>query len=237
MRGSAIAASLALSVMALSAAPVFAQTAPDQAKPAQTPPKPAPPAPTQTPPKPAQPAPVPGQPGQPAAPATQPPAQPPAPFPQGAKVAYVNAPLIFQQSAEGKAAVARVQAVVQKKQTEGAAKAKQLQDNQAKLQSSGSVMNEAARTQLEKEIERQQREGERFQQDAQAEINEIQQEVQNEFGKKLQPIIDQIATEKGLHFVFNAPEAGLAWAAPGLDISGDIIKKLDSTAKPAAAPK
>ena len=224
MRGSAIAASLALSVMALSAAPVFSQTAADQAKPAQTP---------QTPPKPAQPAPVAGQPPAP----TAAPAQPPAPFPQGAKVAYINPPLIFQQSTEGKAAVGRVQAVVQKKQTEGAAKAKQLQDNQAKLQSSGSVMNEAARTQLEKEIERQQREGERFQQDAQAEINEIQQEVNNEFMKKVQPIIDQIAVERGLHFVFNAPEAGLAWAAPGLDISGDVIKKLDSTAKPAAAPK
>jgi outer membrane protein len=227
MRGSAIAASLALSVMALSAAPVFSQTAADQAKPAQTP---------QTPPKPAQPAPVAGQPGQPPAPTAQP-AQPPAPFPQGAKVAYINPPLIFQQSTEGKVAVARVQAVVQKKQAEGAAKAKQLQDNQSKLQSSGSVMNEAARSQLEKEIERQQREGERFQQDAQAEINEIQQEVNNEFMKKVQPIIDQIAIEKGLHFVFNAPEAGLAWAAPGLDISGDVIKKLDSTAKPAAAPK
>ena len=217
MRGSAIAASLALSILALSAAPVFAQTPP----PAQTPPKPAQPAPTQPP-------------AAPATPAPQVPAQPPAPFPQGAKVAYINPQLIFQQSAEGKAAIARVQALVQKKQTEGQTKAKQLQDNQTKLQSSGSVMNEAARTQLEKEIERQQREGERFQQDAQAEINEIQQEVNNEFGKKLQPIIEQIATEKGLHFVFNAADAGFAWVAPGLDISADVIKKLDANAKPAA---
>lgn len=215
MRGSAIAASLALSILALSAAPVFAQTAP----PAQ-------------PPKPAQPAPA-----QPAAPAPQVPAQPPAPFPQGAKVAYINPQLIFQQSVEGKAAIARVQALVQKKQTEGQTKAKQLQDNQTKLQSSGSVMNEAARSQLEKEIERQQREGERFQQDAQAEINEIQQEVNNEFGKKLQPIIEQIATEKGLHFVFNAADAGFAWVAPGLDISADVIKKLDAAKPAATAPK
>lgn len=216
MRGSAIAASLALSILALSAAPVLAQTAP-----AQPPPKPAQPAPSQPP-------------AAPATPAPQLPAQPPAPFPQGAKVAYINPQLIFQQSAEGKAAIARVQALVQKKQTEGQTKAKQLQDNQTKLQSSGSVMNEAARGQLEKEIERQQREGERFQQDAQAEINEIQQEVNNEFGKKLQPIIEQIATEKGLHFVFNAADAGLAWVAPGLDISADVIKKLDASAKPAA---
>jgi outer membrane protein len=216
MRGSAIAASLARSILALSAAPVFAQTAP-----AQPPPKPAQPAPSQPP-------------AAPATPAPQLPAPPPAPFPQGAKVAYINPQLIFQQSAEGKAAIARVQALVQKKQTEGQTKAKQLQDNQTKLQSSGSVMNEAARGQLEKEIERQQREGERFQQDAQAEINEIQQEVNNEFGKKLQPIIEQIATEKGLHFVFNAADAGFAWVAPGLDISADVIKKLDAGAKPAA---
>lgn len=219
MRGSAIAASLALSILALSAAPVFAQTAP-----AQPPPKPAQPAPSQPP-------------AAPAAPAPQLPAQPPAPFPQGAKVAYINPQLIFQQSAEGKAAIARVQALVQKKQTEGQTKAKQLQDNQTKLQSSGSVMNEAARGQLEKEIERQQREGERFQQDAQAEINEIQQEVNNEFGKKLQPIIEQIATEKGLHFVFNAADAGFAWVAPGLDISADVIKKLDAGKPAATTPK
>jgi outer membrane protein len=219
MRGSAIAASLALSILALSAAPVFAQ-----ATPAQPPPKPAQPAPSQPP-------------AAPAAPAPQLPAQPPAPVPQGAKVAYINPQLIFQQSAEGKAAIARVQALVQKKQTEGQTKAKQLQDNQTKLQSSGSVMNEAARLQLEKEIERQQKDGERFQQDAQAEINEIQQEVNNEFGKKLQPIIEQIATEKGLHFVFNAADAGFAWVAPGLDISADVIKKLDAGKPAATTPK
>jgi Skp family chaperone for outer membrane proteins len=152
-------------------------------------------------------------------------------------VAYIQPQMIFQQSVEGKAALARVQALVQKKQTEGQTKAKQLQDNQQKLQSSGSVMNETARVQLEKEIERQQKEGERFQQDAQAEINELQQEVNNEFMKKVQPVIDQIATEKGLHFVFNAQDSGLAWAAPGLDISADVVKKLDSGAKPATAPK
>jgi outer membrane protein len=219
MRGSALAVSVALSILALSAAPVFAQPAAEQAKPAQTPPKPAQP------------------PAQPVPPIAQPPAQPPAPFPQGAKIAYINPQLIFQQSTDGKAAIARVQAVVQKKQAEGQAKAKQLQDNQTKLQSSGSVMNEAARTQLEKEIERQQREGERFQQDAQAEINEIQQEVNNEFGKKLQPLIEQVAMEKGLHFVFNVADAGFAWVAPGLDISAEVIKKLDAMTKPATTPK
>jgi len=219
MRGSAIAASLALSLTAMSAVPVFAQPAPAPApaRPAQ--PAPATPAPTQ-------------------APATPPPAaQPPAPFPAGAKVAYFNPQAVFQTSADGKAAVSRVNALIQKKQTENADKAKLLQGNQQKLQTSGSVMNEAARTQLEKEIERQTKDAERFQQDAQAEINELQQEVQNEFVKKLSPIIEQLATEKGLQMVFNAVESGIAWAMPGLDITPDVVKRLDASAKPATAPK
>ena len=213
MRGSAIAASLALALLALSAAPVFAQT-PAQPKPAQ--PTPAPAQIPQTPP---------------------PPAQPPAPFPQGAKVAFFNPQVVFQSSADGRAAVTRVNALIQKKQTENADKAKLLQGNQQKLQTSGSVMNETARVQLEKEIEKQTKDAERFQQDAQAEINELQQEVQNDFVKKLSPIIEQIATEKGLHIVFNAVESGIAWASPGLDLTSEVVRKLDAVAKPAATPK
>jgi outer membrane protein len=216
MRGSAIAASLALSLMVLSAGPVFAQT-PAQPKPAQPTPAPAQP--------PAQPPPAPVA------------AQPPAPFPLGAKVAFFNPQAVFQNSIDGKAAVGRVNALIQKKQTENSDKAKLLQGNQQKLQTSGSVMNEAARVQLEKEIEKQTKDAERFQQDAQAEINELQQEVQNEFVKKLSPIIEQIAVEKGLQIVFNLAEAGVAWATPGLDLTGDVVKRLDAVAKPAAAPK
>jgi Skp family chaperone for outer membrane proteins len=210
MRGSAIAASLALALLALSVAPVSAQT------PAQ--------------PKPALPTPAPAQPA-------GPPPQPPAPFPQGSKVAFFNPQVVFQSSADGRAAVTRVNALIQKKQTENADKAKLLQGNQQKLQTSGSVMNETARVQLEKEIEKQTKDAERFQQDAQAEINELQQEVQNDFVKKLSPIIEQIATEKGLHIVFNAVESGIAWASPGLDLTSEVVKKLDAVSKPAATPK
>jgi outer membrane protein len=213
MRGSAIAASLALLLTAMSVAPVFAQQPPAPAKP------------TLSAQPPAQPAPAPAV------------VQPPMPFPQGSKIAFFNPQAVFQNSADGRAAVTRVNALIQKKQTENADKAKLLQGNQQKLQTSGSVMNEAARTQLEKEIDRQTKEAERFQQDAQAEINELQQEVQNEFVKKLSPIIEQIATEKGLQMVFNAVESGIAWAMPGLDLTADVVKKLDATAKPATAPK
>ena len=224
MRGSAIAASLALSIIALSAAPVFAQPPAAPAKPAAAPAQP---------PAPAKPAVAPAQPPAPAPAAVQ----PPAPFPAGAKVAFFNPQAVFQNSSDGRASVVRVNALIEKKQKENADKAKLLQGNQQKLQTSGSVMNETARVQLEKEIEKQTKDAERFQQDAQAEINELQQEVQNEFVKKLSPIVDAIAVEKGLQIVFNASESGIAWATPGLDLTADVIKKLDAQAKPASTPK
>jgi outer membrane protein len=218
MKGSAIAASFAVVAMTLGTVPVFAQQ-PPAAPPAQTPPA----------------APRPAAPAQPAAPAPAP--RPPEPFPAGAKVAFINPQVIFQQSVDGKAALARVQALIQKKQKEGEDKAKLLQGNQQKLQTSGSVMNEAARTQLEREVERQQKEMERFQQDAQAEINELQQEVQNDFLKKVNPLLEQVATEKGVQILLNADAQIFAWANMGLDLSADVVKKLDAAAKPAATPK
>jgi outer membrane protein len=227
MKGSAIVATLAVALSA--AAPLLAQTPAQQPRPAQ-------PAPAQQP-KPAQPpATAPAQPAAPAATTPPPPAQPPAPFPAGAKIAFFQPEVAFQNSADGKAGLARVQALITKKQNEVAERTKQLQANQQKLQTSGSVMNEAARAQLEKEIERQQKDGERFQQDAQAEVQELQQEVQNEFVKKLTPIIDALAAEKGLHLVFNASQSGISWAAPGLDLTPEVIKKLDGPKAP-SAPK
>ena len=216
MKGFVIVAPLAF---LLSAAPVFAQAA--QQPPAQ--PKPAQPV-TQPPATP------------PATPPTQP-AQPPVPFPVGAKTAFINPQRIFQESTEGKAAVTRINAKIQQKQTEGQDRQKALQANQQKLQTSGAVMNEQARSQLEKEIEKQQVDGQRFQQDAQAEIQELQNEVQQEFIKKVSPLIEAVAKEKGLQMVFDLSNAGLAWWDPGLDLTNDVIKKLDGAKPAAAAPK
>src|SRR6516162_4919630 len=210
-----IAAPLAL---ALSAAPVLAQTA---TRPAQ-------PAPTQA--KPASPTPA------PAAPVT-PPATPPAPFPAGAKIAYVNLQQIANLSVEGKSLTAKVQALMQKKQNEAQAKSKSLADNQNKLQTQSALMSETARAALEKEIERQNVEGQRFQQDAQQEINELSQQLQNEFQQKLFPILDLVAKEKGIDVLLSAADAGMVWAAPGLDLTMDAVRKLDekTSGKPAAA--
>ena len=98
-------------------------------------------------------------------------------------------------------------------------------------------MSEAARAQLEKDIERMNVEGQRFQQDAQAEINELSQQLQSEFQQKLFPVLDQLIKEHDLHVLLSATDAGVVAANPGVDLTLEAVKKLDAiaqAAKPAA---
>ena len=216
----AFAVVVACSVV-LTASPTFAQA-------------PAAPAPA----KPAAPAPAPAQ----TAPAPAP-AQPPAPrpFPEGAKVAYVVLQRIANESADGRVATTRIQALQQKKAAELTNKQTQLSQMQARLEKEGAVMNPAVAAELQKSIEKINVEVQRFTQDAQAEVQELQQQLQGEFQQRLEPVLQQVAVEMGLQFIFNGPDAGLVWADSALDISAEIIKKLDSakpaTAKPAAPTK
>ncbi len=165
------------------------------------------------------------------APQAAPPA-PPRPFPEGSKVAYVVLQRIANESAEGKAATTKIQALQQKKAAELNEKNKQLQTAQQKLEKEAGVLSVTAAGELQKQVERLQVEIQRFTQDAQAEVQELQQQLQQEFQVRLEPVLQELGREKGLHFIFNGPDAGLVWADAALDISADVIKKLDA-AKPA----
>jgi outer membrane protein len=198
----------------LVAGTVAAQTA---GKPAQTAPKPA--TPTQT--KPATPAPT-----APVAPPTS--TQPPRPFPEGAKIAYVDVQQIASESSEGKAARAKIDELSTRKTQELQTKQKAITDAQNKLNAGGSVMSDAARDQAEKDIERLQKDYQRTQQDAQEEVQSLTRDLQNDFQRKLLPLIGQVAAEKGLHMVFSAADSGLVWADTGLNITPDVIKRLNA---------
>lgn len=172
------------------------------------------------------------------APAAQPaPAATLRPFPDGGKVAYINIQRVANESTEGRAATGRVKTLTDKKLAELTEKNKQLAANQQKLQQGGSVMSETARAQLEKDVEKLNVDLQRFQQDSQGEVQELQQSLQLEFQKKLVPVIQQVATERNLHMIFSQVDAGIIWADNGLDLTNDVIKRFDAMSGTATAPK
>jgi outer membrane protein len=166
-------------------------------------------------------------------PAAQP--QPPRPFPEGAKFAYVDVQVIASNSAEGKAATAKLDDFRAKKTAELAEKNKQAQALQTKLEQGGSVLSDQVRSQTEKDLEKIQRDIQFFQQDAQKDINDMTAQLTGEFQQKLAPIFEQVATEKGLQILFSKADSGAVWAEPGLDLTAEVIKRFDAATK--AAPK
>ena len=169
-----------------------------------------------------------------AAPAQPPAAKPPAPFPEGAKFAYVDLQMIASTSAEGKAATAKLDELRKRKNTELQSKATALKAMQDKAANSGSVMNDQARTQLDKEIEKANRDLQFAQQDAQTEVQDLTNQLQRDFQEKLNPILEQVRADKGLLMIFGG-DAGIVAADPGLDLSSEVIKRFDAAAK--AGPK
>jgi len=181
----------------------------------------------------------------PAAPQPAPAAQAPAPpvqrpFPTGTKYAFVNIQRIAAESAAGKTLAGKVQALNQQKVNELNEKNKALQASQQKLEAGASVLSATAAAQLQKDIERQQIDIQRFTEDAQQEVTNLQTQLQDEFQVRLTPIIQEVANDRGLHLLFSVVDSGLVWADPALDITTEVIQKFDAAGggtapKPAAA--
>ena len=176
-----------------------------------------------------------------AAPPTPPPAAavPPPQTQAPLRMAFLDLQRIAAESAEGKVASGKVQELTKKKTGELAEKTKALQANQEKLKAGGTVLNEAARAQTQREIDRLTVEIDRFQEDANAEVQGLQQELQGEFQEKLRPVVDAVVKELAIGLLFSAGDAGAIYVDPSLDITGEVIKRFDSgkyaaAAKPAA---
>lgn len=179
-------------------------------------------------------------PAPPAAPQPQAAAPVQKPFPTGTKYAFVNIQRIAAESAAGKTLAGKVQALNQQKVNELNEKNKALQATQQKLDAGASVLSATAVAQLQKDIERQQIDIQRFTEDAQQDVTNMQTQLQDEFQVRLSPIIQQVANERGLHMLFSVVDSGLVWADPSLDISVEVIQRFDAAGAPAAgapAPK
>ena len=164
---------------------------------------------------------------------------PPVKFPEGAKYAFINIQRIASESSEGKASSARIEALRSKKASELTEKNKTVEALQAKQRSA--VMSEAAAAQVQKDIDKTQVEIQRMTQDAQAELQELQNELQMDFQRKVGPVIESVAREKGLQLLFSQTDSGLVWADVGLDLTAEVIRRMDAASaanpKPAAPKK
>ena len=59
-------------------------------------------------------------------------------------------------------------------------------------------------------------------------MQDLQTQFEIDFRAQLAPIIEEVSKEKGLQFVFGLEQAGIVWWSPAVDISEDVVKRLDA---------
>ncbi len=164
----------------------------------------------------------------PAAPAQAPAPAPLPPFPADAKIAFVDLQTVVSQSALGRAGSAQLEALSKRLESELVALNTKLKDAQSKQQTQSQLLSEVAAAQLAKDIDRLTRELNFKQQEAQSEIQAMQSDLLTDFERKVVPIMEAMAKEKGLYALFNVQDSGAVYFFPGLNLSPELVKRVDT---------
>ncbi len=192
---------------------------------AQTPPPTTPP-PTQNPPPATQQAPPPA--GQ-KPPAIAPTAKPVVPFPADAKIGFIDMQRLVNESAPGKRGQAAMKTLVDRLSSELATKNKEIQALQDKMKTQQNVVSEAVYNAMVRDLERKNREAQTMSESAQIERDQLQADLIQEFSQKVQPIVEAVRNERGLWAVWVlSSESGIYAVHTGLDLTADVLKRLDT---------
>jgi Skp family chaperone for outer membrane proteins len=132
--------------------------------------------------------------------------------------AVVNIQRLVAESTLGKAATAQLRAFQTQKQ-------KIIADKQAEVQQlnrSGAVRTRIEKAQLELQ---------RLTQDAETELAALDRQLQEEFSKKLRPVIAQIAIEEHIGIILELPQQMILWVSPSADVTAKVIERLEAETK------
>ncbi len=173
-----------------------------------------------------------------AKPAAQPPQQPaaPPPFPAGAKIGFVNMQLVVAESKLGKAGQERMKKLHDDNQTKLTQLAKSIQDQQQKVNTQSGAVSDSALQTMRRDLDRMQLDAQAAQQKANADEQNLNEDLLTDFSQKAMPVIEALRVEKDLWVIFGVTEIGengggqliIASANPGLDLSMEVVKRLDA---------
>jgi outer membrane protein len=137
---------------------------------------------------------------------------------------------------EGKRLMGEVQKYVDAKNAELDQLKKESDNLKNQLNVQGSKLTDEARQDLEDQIEARDTALQRFQQDTQKEIDKRRTSATSYVVKRMQPVIEKYAKEKGLSAVIVYDQSRDAWVDPSLNVTQDIIKAYNENYA-ASAPK
>ena len=146
----------------------------------------------------------------------------------GSRIAFFSPSRAFADSADGKAATARLAALEADRAKAAQEKEAALQKLERSLEQTTTVLSDSARGVRTRELERFRLDTKRFIEDAQAELMGVRRDAESAFLVKLRPAIERVIKDNGIQLLFNFDSGVLAWGDPSLDVTSDILKHVES---------
>lgn len=152
------------------------------------------------------------------------------------KIGLLNVVRAITENAEGKQAMGDFELKVKAKREDLEKRSNELQELQKQLQSQSRTLNDDSRAALAKSIDTKSTELQRGQDDAQKEFGQLQNEILGRIGNKIAPFVQAYAKEHSFTIIVDSSNQNsqVIYFDPAIDITDDIIKRVDAAQAPAA---
>ena len=155
-------------------------------------------------------------------------------FRADSKVGFVDLQRIFSESAYGKQGLAKIGAL-QKTLGDGLTiRSKEIQALSDKMKAQQTIVAPAVMLEWNSDLQRMQREAQFAEQEANVQVEQLQQRLLANFESMVRPVIETVRTEKNLWAIFavqpvqDAPGTlTLIAADPAIDLSGEVVALLN----------
>lgn len=170
----------------------------------------------------------------------------------GAKVGVINIQAAIASTQEGKKAFADLQNKYKPQQAELQRQQQEITQLQDDIQRKATTLSDDEQRRLNRELEDKQKVFKRTSEDANADFSADRDDAISRIGKKMVNVISDYAQQNGISLVIEGGQIPIYYAAIGVDITEEIVKRFDQAnpvadagattapaapaTKPAAAP-
>ena len=161
------------------------------------------------------------------------------------KVGVIDPELIVAQSARGKVALERLNKERDQRLAEGNRMRQEIADLQKRMTDGRLSLGQDKLKQLNDEIEEKTIGIQRYGENAQREMQKLEQELMDPIEEQILRVINQVGAEQGYTLIFKKFQSGLVYADESADLTASVIQRFDAAAasapaaaaRPAATPK
>lgn len=143
------------------------------------------------------------------------------------KIAVINTEQILVESSTGKKALGELKKVQEAKENDLKARQQEIRDLQTKASEGRLSLSQDKLTEMEKQLEDKLIALRRLQDDATRDLNKRRDDVLQQIDAKVMPIINQLGKEGGYTVIFRKFESGLIFVDEAVDITPQVIQRLD----------